>query len=100
VLVDSMQMIGTGITNKILRNILVEFLFFQRAYSFSTFLYWLVIRISFYSKSRRDDIMNNRRCSAAQPPVIHHAAASAAILLSQNNLLSQNKNSTEILLSF
>jgi hypothetical protein len=35
------------------------------------------------------------RC--ATPPVIHHVAASAAILLSQNNLLSQNKNYTEIL---
>jgi hypothetical protein len=38
-----------------------------------------------------------RRLRCATPPVIHHAAASAAILLSQNNLLSQNKNSTEIL---
>jgi hypothetical protein len=41
--------------------------------------------------------MNNRRFRCATPPVIHHVAASAAILLSQNNLLSQNKNSTEIL---
>jgi hypothetical protein len=32
-----------------------------------------------------------RRLRCATPPVIHHAAASAAILL------SQNKNSTEIL---
>jgi hypothetical protein len=41
--------------------------------------------------------MNNRRLRCATPPVIHNAAASAAILLNQNNLLSQNKNSTEIL---
>jgi hypothetical protein len=38
-----------------------------------------------------------RRFRCATPPVIHHAATSAAILLSQNNLLSQNKNYTEIL---
>jgi hypothetical protein len=35
--------------------------------------------------------MNNWRLRCASPPVIHNAAASAAILL------SQNKNSTEIL---
>jgi hypothetical protein len=38
-----------------------------------------------------------RRLRCATPPVIHNATASAAILLTQNNLLSQNKNSTEIL---
>jgi hypothetical protein len=35
--------------------------------------------------------MNNRRFRCATPPVIHNLAASAAILL------SQNKNSTDIL---
>jgi hypothetical protein len=41
-----------------------------------------------------------RRLRCATPPVIHNAAASAAILLSQNNLLSQNKNSADILQIF